>query len=214
MHIQSATVKPAHPPPQATLPTPASSTGGSSGGSYGDASALFLHSSDRNLSGLYSPRGSHARNISGPALQPTYAPSSFANSMPSGHRLNSPPYNLNPIRGQATDLHQQGIHTQLPNPLYESWPTTPTHHMPAPHAPSQYSTPRPSWDLGMQLGVGNSMAVYNDGGQGGNPTGVDTQHSLHHSEGERAVSSGEILASLKDGGQGSGGHLRHQVRTA
>ena len=154
----------------------------------------------------------------GPSMHQTYAPSSVANAGSSGHRLNSPPYNLNPIRGQVADLqHQQGMHQQMAHAnQFDAWPTTPTHHMPTPNVPSQYSTPRPSWDF--QLGVGTGMGMYSDSGQGGNPTGVETQqhaqHPLHHVESARAAGNGELLQDAKSEVHSSGGQLRHQVRTS
>lgn len=173
-----------------------------------DNGALYAHS-DRPSNMPFSPRASTTRSISVQSIH-GYAPASFVGASSSGQRLNSPPYGRNSLRG-INDMHHQGSLNQMStyeNPNH-NWPTTPTHHMPmpAPHAPSQYGTPRSSWDLGMP-----QLTTLPDG-SGGAASVATADFSTHQqAPSPRTALPGDLQRQDRgDTGQGNSGMLRHHV---
>lgn len=173
-----------------------------------DNTALYGHN-DRVSNMPFSPRASTTRSISGQSLH-GYALASFAGASSSGQRLNSPPYGRNSFRG-INDMHHQSSLSQMPTYDHpnQNWPTTPTHHMPmsAPHAPSQYGTPRPSWDLGMPP---LTALADNSGGAAG--VGAPDFSAHQQAPSPHTALPGDLQRQDRGNtGQGNNGLLRHHV---
>lgn len=181
-----------------------------------DNAGLYLPNDRSNMP--FSPRTSTTRSMSGHG---GYAPASFANT--SQNQRLSPPYNRQSLRG-INDMHHPGSLNQMASfeqgvqHSAQAWPTTPSHHMPmpTPHAPSQYGTPRPSWDLGMPGALTGLLSAYPEN-NGGAATAADMGHAQAQDPSPRTalpLTGDGILGSHQQHQENRGsvrGLLRHHV---